>query len=331
MKQIFSNKIWIVAAMMLAVPATVLAQKDKEEKDKKDKDKTENIVITRTGDLEGKTIIEIDGDKIRINGKDVKDNKDVRVQRNTFTPRIYNRAYGGGSVDGSSFDFDMAWPEGVNLFSEDENRAMLGVTTREHDKGAEIVTITEESGAEKAGLKKGDVLTKVGDSKVETTGDVTKAVKAHKPGDKVAVTYLRDGKEQKTTAELSKWKGIKMSAVTVPKIAMQGMNRNALEPLTAYGFGRPKLGLSIQDAEDGQGVKVLEVDEESNAAKAGIKEDDVITEIDGKTINSTDEVTKLVRATATAEKNSWNFKVLRNGKSQNIEVRIPRKIKTVDL
>lgn len=327
MKRIISNKSWIVAALILAVPVTVIAQKDKEEKDKKEKEKTEHIVITRTGDQEGKTIIEIDGDKISINGKDVKDNQNVRVHRNTFTtPRLHT------TVGGDGFNFDLNWDErGVNLFTEDKNRAMLGVTTREHDKGAEIVTITDESGAEKAGLKKGDVLTKVGDNKIETTGDVTKAVKSHKPGDKVAITYLRDGKEQKTTAELGKWKGIQMSAVTVPRPSMQGMHMDALEPLSVYGFGRPKVGISIQDSEDGKGVKVLEVEEESSAAKAGIKEDDVIIEIDGKAVNSTDEVTKIVRANPSAEKTSWNFKVLRNGKSQNIEVRIPRKIKTVDL
>jgi serine protease Do len=334
MKRIISNKIWMAGALMLAVPATVLAQKDKEEKDRKDKEKTENIVITRTGDFEGKTIIEIDGDKIKVNGKDVKDSKEVRVHRNTFTtvPGTYSRIAGG--ADNYNFNFD--WDDhGVNLFTEDANRAMLGVTTREHDKGAEIVTITDESGAEKAGLKKGDVLTKVGDTKIENTGDVTKAIKSHKPGDKVAITYLRDGKEQKATAELSKWKGIRMNAVTMPKMDwdmnFEGISPSVREPLRVYGMaGRPKLGLSLQDAEDGKGVKVLEVDEESNAAKAGIKKDDVITEVDGKTINSTDEVVRTVRTYA-SDKTSWNFKIVRDGKSQNIEVRIPRKLKTVDL
>jgi len=325
MKRINSSRLWIAAAMMLAVPATLLAQKSDNEK--ADKKRTEQIIITRTGDAAGKTVIEIEGDKIKVNGKDVKDNKDIRVHRNSWNtvgPNAYR------SFSGDGFDFDFNWDErSINLFTEDENRAMLGVTTREHDRGAEIVTITKESGAEKAGLKKGDVLTRIGDRKIENTEDVTKAVKAQKPGDKVAITFLREGKEQKATAELGKWKGIKMNA-TLPAMPPAPPSPDAFGQFNMYSPGRPKLGLSIQDAEDGKGVKVLEVDPETNAAKAGIKAGDVITEIDGKEIKTTDEVSRIVR-TSPSDKTTWNFRVLRGGKTQNIEVRVPRKLKTIDL
>jgi serine protease Do len=43
------------------------------------------------------------------------------------------------------------------MFSEDDNVAMLGVVTEGDDKGAEIQSITKESAADKAGLKKGDI------------------------------------------------------------------------------------------------------------------------------------------------------------------------------
>jgi serine protease Do len=93
--------------------------------------------------------------------------------------------------------------------------------------------------------------------------------------------------------------------------------------------GRPRLGLSVQDTDDGKGVKVIDVDDEGNAKKAGIKEDDLITEIDGKAVNSADEVARIVRDSR--EKNSMMFKINRGGKTQNIEVKIPRKLKTADL
>ena len=41
-----------------------------------------------------------------------------------------------------------------------------------------------------------------------------KLSKSHKPGEKVTVTYLRDDKEQKATAELGKWKGVNVFATT---------------------------------------------------------------------------------------------------------------------
>lgn len=332
MKQIFVKRLLIAGVALLTVPSVVLAQKEKE-KDKEEKKEMQTIVITRNSKDE-KTIIEIDGDKVKINGKDAKDEKNVRVNVNTVTRngqrmRMNNYAPGGGAW---SFDMD---EDGISLFDEDTNRAMLGVVTSGDEKGAEIESITKESGAEKAGLKKGDILTKIGTKKIESTDDVTDAVRGHKPGEKVEITYLRDGKEQKTTAELGKWKGIR--AVTAPRVWMQGTPTPPdvhMAPFeNFYGTfssgGRPKLGLSIQDTDDGKGVKVLEVDEESNAAKAGIKEGDIITHVDDEEINSTDDIRRLV--TRSTQQYNFSFKILRGGKTQTIEVKMPRKLKTADL
>ena len=108
---------------------------------------------------------------------------------------------------------------------------------------------------------------------------------------------------------------------TVPKVrAPYGMSRST---------SGPKLGLSVQDTDNGKGVKVLEVDEDSNAAKAGLKEDDVITEVDGKAVNSVDEVSKIIRESK--DKNSVMVKLQRGNKTQNVEVKIPRKLKSADL
>jgi len=91
----------------------------------------------------------------------------------------------------------------------------------------------------------------------------------------------------------------------------------------------PRLGLSIQDTDDGKGVKVLDVDDDTNAAKAGLKEGDIITRINDKDVNSTDEVTRIVKENKT--KPSMQFQVLRNGKTQTLEVKTPRKLKSADL
>ncbi len=174
---------------------------------------------------------------------------------------------------------------------------------------------------------------------IESTDDVTENVRAHKPGDKVNITYLRDGKELKTTAELGKWKGIRMNAVSIPKIEGMADQWRSMDPPEIprvfnggnnyYFGGRPRLGLSIQDTDDGVGVKVLEVDEESNAAKAGIKKDDIIVGIDDHEVRGTDDVTKTIKEGK--EKTSFHFRIKRDGKTQNIEVKFPKKLKTADL
>lgn len=352
MKREFFKQGLIAAAALLAVPSAVLAQNKNEEvvvqgykKDAKEKGKHQTIVITRTGENEGKTVIEIDGDKVKVNGKDAKESKDVHVNVTTLDmsrPGSFRVTAPGRQ----------AWTMNMNgdgLFMEDENRAMLGVNTEGHEKGAEIITVTKESAADKLGLKKGDIITKVDNKKIESSDDLTEAIRAHKPGDKVAVNYLRDGKEQKGTAELGKWKGMNVTVLDRPRVGgringtinAEGFDGEFLNinppmpPAIAYGqggsyvFGGRRLGLSIQDTDEGNGVKVLEVEDEGAAAKAGLKEGDIITKVDETEVKGTDDVTRTIRSNR--EKNNFNFRVKRDGKEQNIEVKFPKKLKTADL
>jgi serine protease Do len=330
----------LVIAAVLMLPASLLAQKEEKEKSKEKKD-VEEITIIRKNDNKEKVVIEIVGDKITVNGKPIEDLKDgdISVHRNKIKD-VWAFADGLRAGQGT-FNINPGPGGNLRMLSVDSNRAMLGVTTEKTDNGVKVEEITKGSAAEKAGLKADDVITKVGDKKIETTDDLTAAIKKQKPGDKVDVTYLRDGKEQKATAELGKWKGSNVFT-TVPgqnfKMNFDDMNFENIMPRTpsypriAQGYNRngaPKLGLSVQDTDDGKGVKILEVDEESNAAKAGLKENDIITEIDGKAVNGADEVAKIVRESK--DKVSLMLKLQRSGKTQNIELKIPRKLKTADL
>jgi serine protease Do len=334
MKAIKQISFVVLALAYLTAPLTVLAQKD--DKDKvKEKKEAEQIIITRKNSSDEKTVIEINGDKVTVNGKPVDEKDgDVTVRRHKIKD-----TWTLSAPDGFG-----SWNENYSMSTMDENRAMLGVTTEKDAKGVEIQTISKDGGAEKAGLKKGDIITKIDNDKIEDPDDLSKSVRAHKPGDKVSVTYLRDGKEQKVTAELGKWKGVK--AYTVPGQAygytpdmemprIQALPRTRIRGQSGDFFswnwsgGSSKLGMSVQDTDDGKGVKVLEVDEEGTASKAGIKEDDIITEVDGKAVNGADEIAKIMKESK--DKVSVKVKLLRGGKTENLEVKIPRKLKTADL
>lgn len=332
MNQIIKKISLVVLASALVAPITVLAQKDKEEK--KEKKEAEVIIITRKDakDDNDKMVIELNGDKVIVNGKPV-DGKDgnVTVKRNKIKD-VW--AYGFGHNGNNNFA----------MLDMDEDRAMLGVTTEKADNGAEIQTVSKESGAEKAGLKKADIITKIDDKKISTPDDLSVAIKAHKPGDKVSITYLREGKEQKIIAELGKWKGVRTYAPGAQnfndfRLALPNMDFEHLPGMESlprlqgqawnWSRGGPRLGVSVQDTEDGKGVKVINVDEDGNGSKAGIKEDDILTEVDGKSVNSADEVAKIIKESK--DKTSVKIKLLRNGKTENLEVKIPRKLKKADL
>jgi len=340
MKQALKRVLLTLLVAAFIAPASLLAQreeKEKKEKEVKEKREAEQIIITRKGDNDEKIVVEVTDDKIIVNGKEIKENKegDVTVRRHKIKD-VW--AYGGGDTHTGT------WPGSGNfkMFEMDENRAMLGVTTEQADNGVEIQTISKESAAEKAGLKKGDIITKIDKEEIESPDDLSEAIQDHKPGDKVTVTFLRDKKEQKITAELGKWKGAKAFSLGD---AQNKFNYEQMEELkgqlrtmprvTPYmnwnwsGDNGPKLGVSVQDTDDGKGVTVIEVDEDGNAAKAGIKENDIITEVDGKAVRSTDEIARLMKESR--EKPSVKMKLLRSGKVQTVDVKIPRKLKTTDL
>lgn len=353
MKQFRIKNIFLMAALTLTASLTLMAQEDgKTEKDKQyktEKDKTErrHITITTRGDKQEKVTVEINGEKITVNGKPIEEYKD---KDGDITVNV-NKLRGLESLSYFKTPKSGAWTyngnDGVTVFGDNENRAMLGVTTEKVEEGAEIQSVNKESAADKAGLKENDIITKVGDASISSPDDLSAAVKKHKPGDKVTITYLRNKKEQKTTAELSKWKGstlfgfddmgqnfkLNMDQFKFDKIApkVQPFSTMPSDGYRAYTFsgGAPKLGISVQDTDDGKGVKVVNVMDESNAEKAGIKEDDIITQVDDKAVNSTDEIAALLKEKK--DNLTVRFKLLRDGKTQNIEVKMPRKIKTTNL
>ena len=77
----------------------------------------------------------------------------------------------------------------------------LGIKETE---GFYIKKVSKKSGAEKAGLLKGDIVVKLDEQKVSTFADLSGYISTKRPGDKVAVTYIRDGKNKTVPVILSK-------------------------------------------------------------------------------------------------------------------------------
>ncbi|MGN0302065.1 MAG: S1C family serine protease [Anaerotardibacter sp.] len=89
---------------------------------------------------------------------------------------------------------------GVSLYTVNSANAAqydLDVTS-----GAYITSVVSGSGADNAGLKEGDVITKIDSSKIESSSDATMVIRSHNPGDQITVTYYRDGAEKTATVTL---------------------------------------------------------------------------------------------------------------------------------
>ncbi|MGW0451454.1 S1C family serine protease [Streptosporangium sandarakinum] len=85
------------------------------------------------------------------------------------------------------------------------SHAFLGVNLAQatgDTTGALVAQVTADSPAQKAGIKQGDVITKIGGTAVDGPDTVVGAVRGLKPGQEVSLTYLRDGREQNVRVTL---------------------------------------------------------------------------------------------------------------------------------
>jgi serine protease Do len=319
---------------VLALGFSLGASAQTQEKQLPLKKKDGSITIRKKGDSNEKTTIVIEGDKITVNGKPLEDLKDSDIEvlrERSFAPlaRIRDRVP-MGSLRMMRDDFPFGG-----------SRAFLGVASEKNEKGAKINSVEKESAAEKAGLKKDDIITKIGDTKIDGADDLFSAINNYKPEDKVTITYLRDGKEGQVTATLGKTESLARTFKFDGKDFSENFKRDFNFKMPSipsiprmdgmeFSFSRkPRLGVEIQDLSEGKGVKILDVDSESAAAKAGLQKDDVITEIDGKAVASVDELRSHVRDWKDGDSAKITYQ--RAGKTQTATVSFPKKLKTAEL
>ena len=91
----------------------------------------------------------------------------------------------------------------------------------------------------------------------------------------------------------------------------------------------PKMGISIEDLTEGSGAKVLDVTEGSPAAKAGIAKNDIITSVDGSSI--CDVATLQEKASDLKAGDAITLKLTRDGKTKEVTVKIPKKVKKANI
>ncbi|HUS00288.1 MAG TPA: PDZ domain-containing protein, partial [Chitinophagaceae bacterium] len=159
----------------------------------------------------------------------------------------------------------------------------------------------------------------------------------YKPKADVTISYKRDGKAGDVKATLRERNfpqaytfNNKLSAMPALDFTMPKISAVNGEPFSyAWGFGRGRLGVRIEDTENDAGAKIIDVDDESTAAKAGLKENDIITEINGKKVNDVNEVRK--ELAEVKDKISYSIKAKRNGSDMNFEIKIPKKLNKADL
>ncbi|MEI8110251.1 MAG: PDZ domain-containing protein [Chitinophagia bacterium] len=233
---------------------------------------------------------------------------------------------------------DNDWKELMPLEgAASENKAILGVISENNEKGALIKEVSKGSAAEKAGIQAEDIITSINGVAIQNAADLSKEVGKHEPDETIQISYLRNGKNETTKATLTKNQraNIRMYRYNRPD------NKNFDERIQIFppntemdmdmlpGVRRLQLGVSIQEVESAKGVKITAITENSPAARAGLKKDDIILSANGNPIADVNDVRKLLGNSKEGDK--WKIEYERGGKKSSTEVIFPKKLKTADL
>jgi Do/DeqQ family serine protease len=201
-----------------------------------------------------------------------------------------------GQGIGFAIPINMAKPVFSQLIQKGSvSRGYMGVTIQpvtdelaqsfglKQAKGALVNDVIKGGPAEKAGVRQGDVITGLNGSEVKDPSHLQRLVAEAGIGKAAKITVFRDGKALDLSITLA-------SADAAPKQRQRAERGNRQQEGEA-----DLLGLVVENAEQGDGVAVVDAIRGGVAAEAGIKRGDVIVSINRKRTATTAEYTRVIQ------------------------------------
>lgn len=229
-------------------------------------------------------------------------------------------------VDGSGF---------LGVHAEDINRDNMGRYGLSQVRGVGVTQVVKDSPAEKAGIRKDDVILRLDGENVTSVRKLNRLVSEIAPDQSVRVAVSRGGSEHELTATIGRRRDTFTTTTAegfrfpddIKPFRWDG-------PLTGEGgdfvlaFGnRRRIGvtttaLTKQLADyfgiaEGRGVLVTSVTDDGPAAKSGLKAGDVITAVDGERVESTGDISRIVNR---KKEGDVTLTIVRNKSQQTIRV-----------
>jgi Do/DeqQ family serine protease len=171
---------------------------------------------------------------------------------------------------------------GVSIRTMDDKTAKdLGLDSYE---GAYVDGVNKGSAGEEGGLKAKDVITKINGFPIVSSPELQEQVAKYRPGDKITVEFIRDGKIQTATVQL-KNKYNTLSAVENSKDILNELGLK-VENLTDH----EKVQLRIQS-----GVRITDLKEGKVSQFTDIRKGFVITQIDDQPVNNVEDLVNILK------------------------------------
>jgi serine protease Do len=241
-------------------------------------------------------------------------------------------------IDGGGF---------LGIYAENISRENMGRYHMNQVRGVGVTQVIKDSPAEKAGLRKDDVILRIDSDNVTSVRKLNRLVSELAPDQNVRVSFSRGGSEQEVTATIGKrdnssfagdllggdpkiwkWEGThpKSFKWEGPLIGRGDLFDNNGDFAFALGNSR-RIGVSTMELTKqladyfgiagGKGVLVTSVTDDGPAAKAGVRAGDVITAIDGEAVDSPGDISRMINRKKDGD---VALTIVRNKSQQTIRV-----------
>ncbi len=265
-----------------------------------------------------------------INGKPINNHLDLKRLVNQFNEEIdvfftYSRNK-ELKTSPSVFEIDK-----IQDPNHSKNRLFLGVFCKDAhaenqqaaSKGVLITDVIEHTTAHEAGLQKDDILVGIGEQDIHKVKDIKKALSHYSNGDSVAIVFWRKGNTHTNRAALKatepekrpnvNWK-VSSAAVHVQTYIeeLNKLDKSLLKLDQMYQKGdrnRAILGIFLSESDNLKGgVKIDKIIEGGPADKAGLMKNDILTSVNERSINNSDDLDKALKNYTPGDEITIGFK-----------------------
>ncbi len=193
----------------------------------------------------------------------------------------------------------------MGVYIQEVNDQIASAFGLDEVRGALISEVLEDSPAEDAGLEAGDIVIALDGRPIRDAAELRNSVASSRPGARVELTILRDGKTKTVKMELGELPD--ELAETTP----QGDDTEEILGFTVQTLDRSlaeRLGISPRLS----GVVVTEIDPQSNAARSGVQQGDLITSVNRHPVTNVREFKEQIKSIRSGS--TVLLKVVRDGR-----------------
>ena len=203
--------------------------------------------------------------------------------------------------------------------------ASLGAGT---EKGAIVANVIENSPAEKAGFRQGDVILSLNGTQIDDNRDLTRKVASLLAGDRAQFVVLREGSRQNITALIAKRDEAQIASAQPNTNQGKGGAPRAPQPTTTLGMQMSAITQDTRDQYDIDmavtGVVITNVDPNSEAAEKGFRPGDVIVSVGNKNVRAPEDIQQGITDARRANRESVLFLVAGRGGQRYVALKTPQ-------